>query len=379
MADDTLGHFLTFSLWQQALKLLNFQTSCQESNRHFKTISMIYYQTLGSTVENLQSEEYFEGKVANNLFYGLEEEFASYPYIVPKAGLGLRRYTFFTYPMLAVYYAVGLYLLKLSEEFINNYYNARQRLRSYYGGNLHFLDNELQPTKENIYFKTYYTRFRNHVRRETVGDVNNRIVMKLDIQNYYEEISLPMLLEFLDKYIKPSQKATMRFDTTTRDQIIFFFRFLANNNNGIPQSDNSLISSFIGYLYLVFGDLLVEEEINKIRTVVKEYSLIRYVDDTFISITFGDGLSDRAQKEYAESLGACVADSLYYRLNLRLNPKTRFFCLGDQSQLEELISGLKKVSPKYHLSDEQDDEPPANKIDNIFNLTVAQPGARCSR
>lgn len=115
MADDisTLGHFLTFSLWKQALKLLNFQIGCQSSNRHFKTLSMIYYQTLIPATKELENEDYFKHKIASNLFYGLEKEFAIHPYVVPKAGLGLRNYNFFTYPMRVLYNAVGLYMLKL--------------------------------------------------------------------------------------------------------------------------------------------------------------------------------------------------------------------------------------------------------------------------
>jgi len=369
MADDisTLGHFLTFSLWKQALKLLNFQIGCQSSNRHFKTLSMIHYQTLIPATKELENEDYFKHKIASNLFYGLEKEFAIHPYVVPKAGLGLRNYNFFTYPMRVLYNAVGLYMLKLSEEFLNNFYNTRYQLKSYYGGHLYFQGDELQLTKNNVYFKNYYTNFRNRVRRETTGDVKNKIVIRLDMQNYYEVISIPLLMGFLERYIKSSQKIALRFDTTTQEQIIFFFRFLANDGIGIPQSDNSLISSFIGHLYMVFGDLLIEEEIYKNLEVVNQYSLTRYVDDTFISITFRDDIDDRAQKEYAESLGARVSDKLYYELRLRFNPKTRFFCLSEEDQLEGLLASLKKVSPKYHISADQDDESPANKIDNIFN------------
>jgi AbiA family abortive infection protein len=377
MADDTstIGHFLSVSLWREALKLLDFQIDCQSTNRHFKTLSMIYYQKLGDEINELESEDYFKQRVANNLFYGLEEEFSIHPYVVPKPGLGLRRYGFFTYPMRVLYYAVGLYLLRVSEEFINNFYNTRKQLKSYYGGRLYFQGDELQLTKSNIYFKNYYTRFRNQVRRETTGDVSNKIVIRLDIQNYYEVISIPLLMGLLDKNIKSSQKATWQFDTNTQEQIMFFFRFLANDGEGIPQSDNSIVSSFIGHLYLVFGDLLIEEEIYKDQEVVEDYSLIRYVDDTFISITFREDLTDGAQKEYAESLGARVSDRLYYELGLRFNPKTRFFCLSDEDQLENLLSSLKKVSPQYHLSDERDEESPVNKIDNIFDELEKLKGA----
>jgi hypothetical protein len=91
---------------------------------------MISYQKLGNDVVQLEAEEYFYKKVACNLFFGLEEEFAIIPYVVPKAGLGLRNYKFLTYPMRAVYYAVGLYLVKLSDEYLKNFYRKRKQIRA---------------------------------------------------------------------------------------------------------------------------------------------------------------------------------------------------------------------------------------------------------
>src|SRR3990167_3671536 len=206
MMDDstTLGHFLTFSLWREALKLLNFQIANQENNKHFKTLSMIYYKIMGGAIGDLETEQYFEKKVANNLFYGLEREFAILPFVVPKSGLGLRNYKFLTYPMRALYYAVGLYILKLSEEFLENFFKRRQqRIRSYYGGGIYFKKDELQVTKNNIYFKLYYKKFRNQIRSEASKDIDRKIIIRLDLQDYYDEISISTLLELLSRYIKP--------------------------------------------------------------------------------------------------------------------------------------------------------------------------------
>ena len=96
-------HFLTYELWREALKLLNFQIDAQKENRYFKTVSMIYYKSLDGYINRLESEEYFKEKISNNLFYGMEDEFAIYSYIIPKSGLGVRNYKFFTYPMRVLY------------------------------------------------------------------------------------------------------------------------------------------------------------------------------------------------------------------------------------------------------------------------------------
>ena len=92
MDSKNIGHFLTYELWQDALRLLNSQVAAQDNNKHFKTLSMIYYKKLGDEVRKLDSQDFFDKNIANNLFYGLESEFAIYPYIMPKLGLGLRNY-----------------------------------------------------------------------------------------------------------------------------------------------------------------------------------------------------------------------------------------------------------------------------------------------
>ena len=128
--NKNLGHFLTFEIWQEALKLLDAHIQGQNSNKHFKTLSMIYYKRLGSLIQKFSSTYFFEKYVKSNLFYGVERQFAIYPYVLPKSGLGLRNYKFFTYPMLAVYNAIGVYLLKLSNEFITNYYRKTSNIKS---------------------------------------------------------------------------------------------------------------------------------------------------------------------------------------------------------------------------------------------------------
>ena len=106
-----LGYFVNFDLWQDALDLLNFQIKQKTKNRHFNTLSMFYYEKLDIDCINHSTQDYFNIKISSNLFYGLKKEFSVLSYVIPKPGLGLRDYKFFTYPMRAVYYSIGLYLL----------------------------------------------------------------------------------------------------------------------------------------------------------------------------------------------------------------------------------------------------------------------------
>ncbi len=227
---------------------------------------MFYYERLDSTdKQKLRDPKYFEQRVANNLLYGLEQEFAIHSYPVPKSNLGLRKYRFFTYPMRIAYYAIGLYVLRLSQELVQQYYKSHERIHADYGGSLLFDEktDKLQLSYNGIWYKPHYRRFRSRVRRAVQGNVNNRVVIHIDIQNYFEELSIPTLLGFLTENVKPSIQKEMKFDPITRGQIASFFEFISNGRVGIPQTDNDVISSFLGYLFLVFGDLFLDQEVNR--------------------------------------------------------------------------------------------------------------------
>ncbi|MCO5196934.1 MAG: hypothetical protein M9941_04185 [Anaerolineae bacterium] len=271
-----LGYFLRYRYWKNAVKLLHYQLDIKNRNRHFNTLSMFYYEELGKKTKKLKNKKYFRKRIANNLFYGLEEEFAIYPYPIPKSNLGLRNYKFLTYPLRLVYYSVALYILDLSQEVIRDYYLKYKHLHADYGGKLFFDDDKrnLILNYDSIWYKPHYKRFRATVRREVKDNLENKIVIHIDIQNYYDEISIPILLNFLSNYVKPSIQREMRFDAISQGQITAFFKFLGNGSLGIPQSDNDITSSYLGFLYLAFGDLLLDQEISKTYEIVESHRII---------------------------------------------------------------------------------------------------------
>lgn len=148
-----LGYFLNFTFWQQAKKLLDFQIQQMEKNKHYNTLSMFYYKQIVPLTTALETEDYFNQRVASNLFYGLKREFASHDYVIPKACLGLRNQKFFTYPMRVLYYSIGLYLLKLSQKSLQDYVKSNKHLNCYYGGSLHFEDKSLIINHKTTFYQ----------------------------------------------------------------------------------------------------------------------------------------------------------------------------------------------------------------------------------
>ena len=70
--------------------------------------------------------------------------------------------------------------------------------------------------------------------------------------------------------------------------------------------------------------------------------------------------------QFLNSLTPRISDCLYENLGLRLNPKTRLFDLEKEDDRNELERNLKKVSQGIEIADEENKEPPADKIKNIF-------------
>lgn len=345
-----LGYFIDYKLWKDALDLLNFQIESKQRNRHFNTLSMFYYEKLYLTCLNSDEtkENYFETKISSGLFYGLRKEFSVISYVIPKPGLGLRDYKFFTYPMRVVYYAVGLYLLKLSQEFINETYKKIKTIEAFYGGNIYYKSDNLQFNRENIYYRKFYEKFQKKVKEETKSENPNKIVIQIDIENYFNELSVSRLLSILGHFIKPTIQKDLSYDDHTRQQIIDLFQFIAcEKKSGIPQADNDIISSFIGYLYLIFGDFLIDDILKKYEDKIDYYKIIRYVDDIYIFITFKGHFDPYRQGQLIYLISSQIADGLYNKLGLKLNSKTNLCRLSQEEEKEEVIKRMRKLSSKY--------------------------------
>ena len=270
-----------------------------------------------------------------------------------------------TLPMRVLYYAVGLYLLKLSDEYLKDYKLHKQRIYAKHGGNLYFKANKLELNFNSICYQSHYKDFRKRLRQEIKGDPQHKVVIYLDIEHYFDELSIPSLLDLLAERVKPSIQAEMRYDETTQAQIVSFFDFMSGGTSGIPQSNNNVISDFIGHLFLVFGDLFLDDELRKHGDSVDSYTIIRYVDDIYISIAFR-GQDNDLKEPFLNSLAPRISDCLYENLGLRLNPKTRLFDLGKEKDRDKLEKQLKKVSQGIEIADEENKEPPTDKVTNIF-------------
>ena len=116
----------------------------------------------------------------------------------------------------------------------------------------------------------------------------------------------------------------------------------------------------------MFGDLLIEQELLLIVEALEKYQIIRYMDDYYISLTFLPDLSPFQKERVVNIFTAHVADMLYGTLGLRLNTKTKFYRLSNDSDRDDLLRNLKRVSPGYEIPDDESGELPAEKIGRML-------------
>ena len=211
--------------------------------------------------------------------------------------------------MRVLYYAVGLYLLKLSEEYLKNY-KSHEHIHANYGGHLDFEADKLNLSLNSVYYQSHYKKFRKRLRQEIKGNTQRKVVIYLDIENYFDDLSIPRLLNLLEKHVKPSIRKKMGYDTKTQAQLVSFFNFVSGGTSGIPQSNNNVISDFIGHPFLTFGDSFLDDELRKKNDSVENYVIIRYMDDMYISITFKERDND-LRDQFINSLAPP-----YFRLSL---------------------------------------------------------------
>jgi AbiA family abortive infection protein len=370
----SIGYFINVDIWKDSFRLQEKKIELMDRNFHFVTFNVNYFSRIKKSLRRFYSRKwYFQNRVSNNLFYDLKEEYFIKKYALPKSVYGIRNYSFISYGLNLIHNAIGLYLLKITDDLIHNYYKKIDTIKSFYGGNLRYQNNQITFKQENIYYRKEYQKFRKELTKHT-KDKKEHIVIRLDIQNYFDNLPVEKLLTFLKDYIKPNVQVEYNFDENTIKEIETFYKFVMENKKGIPQIDNCIMSAFIGYLYLCFFDLSIDSLMKLLG--YDDYVIIRYLDDIYISFKpkdFSD--NSKAVKEAVEILGK-IKDIAFYEFQLHINNKTKIYNLGNHKDKEEFFKDTKNNSVLELLDipiddgDEKDeddeDETPEQTLEKIF-------------
>ncbi|TGM88726.1 AbiA family abortive infection protein [Leptospira licerasiae] len=368
-----LGYFLDRKTWDIAVNLLNYQISQFQEKNPFKTLSMFCYSKYKIDNEFF-SEDYFNNVVASNRFYGLKYRYKIVSYLVPKKILGYRNYKFMTYPMRAIYYSLGLYLLKISSDFINHYVKRNSRIKSFYGGNLEIRNEKLVLNTRTINYYSHYKSFCKTVLSNMDRfSTPQSIALYFDYKSYYDSIPIERLLRLLHGIVEPSIQQKLKFDESTIKQFVFLFSYINLKSTGIPQFENDLISDFLGYLYGTFGDLAIDDLLLK-SSIINNFQIIRYVDDTYIFIDFKGHIEREEQGLFVDDFLKNLVFKLHSYLDLEINSqKSRIFHLNKQEDRDQLRSQLKSTSKDFTMKGLKmiDEEDPNSIVEDLIE-TVRQ-------
>ncbi|MCU0446823.1 MAG: hypothetical protein MUE85_18130, partial [Microscillaceae bacterium] len=165
-----------------------------------------------------------------------------------------------------------------------------------------------------------------------------------------------------------------------------------------PQGNNNLISGYIGFLYLFFGDLEIESILKDLNleyeSILEEFKIVRYVDDIYLFLKFkglkiidkgvnrdSDNLivqmnklgrtldeilydykSRENAKKFISDFLFKLSDTFYKKLNLKFNSKSEIFWLDSDKDKNKLLKVINKVSEDYIEIEDDNKVKPQEKI-----------------
>ncbi len=349
--NDSLGYFLTPETWTQALDLIEFQVSQINKNRHYNKLSTFSYKNKShESRQALRDAEYFKSRVANNLFYGLEKEFRSIPYLLPKAGGSRRNTKYISYPLLAVHNAIGIYLLELTKLFREH----SKEEYSWYGADL---DNFFASTKPHkraqaLFYMPFYKRYQTTLHaQQRIRGYEHRAAIYFDIKDFFDELPVSILLELIDNYVGNDIKARFRFDRDSRYEIERFYLYL-QGGNGVPQHELNTVSSFTSNLYLQFANMKMKDIVSSYGNLIAENKIIQYVYDTWLFVDFAPWVAQKSRDQVITEIFERIVDELLDTYKLRLSNKTKVFYLNDNEDRTAMAGQITMTSLEYGSVDE---------------------------
>lgn len=346
--NSNFAYFTNFELWEKAVEIIDTTIKLSEKNKHFNTLNIDYYKKLNETYKNeVKTKNYYDKKIKNSLFYGYNNEFFSLGYLKSKTIYSARNVKFLSYPMLAIHNMIIIYLFNLFNPFYENYIKKNKRINSFYGGSFSIKDNNFYYKEDSLYYYNQYLKYKKKLYSNLKGKaLNNTVVLRIDIRDYYNNISVSKLLDYIDKYLVPSRKIEYSFDELTKKTIIDFFSYLMEEKDGIPAIEQSALNNFLGYLYLCFADIKLDNTfIVNYSEVINNFNIIRYVDDIYIFLEFNENIKENEIKlKIILDIFNSLRDIYFSEFNLVINDKTKCFDLSIEDNINALKNEIKITS-----------------------------------
>jgi hypothetical protein len=282
---------------------------------------------------------------------------------VPKGDGGVRQFHFLEISLWILYYALGFYFLDLTQamRIELNAIQERASIYTYYGANIR-LDN---PKGSQIHYQEDYQEFTRNIRRAVRRQVQNHkvAVLHLDIQDFFRSIDHSRLMQVLADQALPASRLRLRYDEHTRLTIREILFLIMRRSEGLPISQQNIVSNLLSHLFLYPLDCCIREIQMEINTSLTFH---RYVDDMFLTVQFSNVEINENIGTRMLDISTRIGEHLSSNLGLTLNPlKTRLDILTSEDEVDELIERSRLVS-FYRPLPEEGREPPQETLNRAI-------------
>ena len=353
--------------WKNACTFLKAQIEQIDKNKHFNSLELQYFKLLNVDYkEYIKTEEFYEEYIDNLLFYGMEDQNFNHIYYIPKDRYSFRKKSFNSIVVRLINNAIAIYIYNLSKNFVNDIIdNSKSHIYSKYGGKIAYNSNEISVKRENLWYKNEYKNFTKEILKY-VKETQNRIIIKLDIQDFYDTLNVEKFLMELYDCIKYSDKKDYEFDINKIKEIVDFYKFIMKGNVGFPQSDNDVMTSFMASLYMKIIDLDIISCLKKVNIKkLVDYNIVQYCDDTYLVLDFQDELKTEYLQEKINQLVQAICLNIRNKYNLKFNNKSKIF---DIRKNEDIILLRKSIKLNSQTEiDLQQGERPQKVFNDIVN------------
>ncbi len=345
-----LGSFLKLEYVEKGFELLKKQI--EENTHTFKTLELEIYRK-EDYLNGFDIMNYYNVYIKKDVFYNYPNLFYNNSYTMPKSNLGVRSFNFTSFRLMILYYSLGFYLHNvISSSLIElEVIKKEKNINTYYGGKLNY-DN---PSASKIYYHNDYKSFLkgiNNSATEIIKDNKKAIVIKMDIQDYFNNIDHLTLLKIIENYSIPSVKQNKSFNPESKDSILQLLNFIVEDKKGLPLSANNIISNYLSYIYLIELDDYVRKNI----LTKSNFKYFRYVDDFYIIYSVEKTKLNDEIGNINFKICTSVSDFLMHKLSLRINNlKSKINIIENEDQLIKFKSLSKFFSfpPDIEVQDEK--------------------------
>jgi hypothetical protein len=336
-------HWLEFTDWENACRLLNYQLGRKVENKHFNTFSMNAYNKIltEEIKKEIESKNFFNHFIKTGYIISDEEKVYSNHYPQPKGVLKYRKWIFLSLHMRLLYYAIGLHFARIIS------LDSIERVQARYGGNIQtFEDGKLQLKPSSVYYRKSYSSFYKKARIRASDKFIQKIdpsldscVIRLDIENFFEHIDI-------DKLFTQGFAFENDIPQNKRLSVKLFLQLLNQNHVGLPQTCNDVVAGYISCLYLRKFDEKLSFYLKSLSSQqgIYKFSVERYCDDTHIFIYFLKGQEEAFVKQVAKKVIDWCKFSYWDTYQLRLNNKSIYYHLNNEDERKKYQLSLKVTS-----------------------------------